>query len=76
MVEFARPFRMPDFILILGLFLAQVIDRSLAPLAPLSRSQAGVARQFPSAVARHPTGVQGSLRPDLQLAGCGSLSGP
>src|ERR1700752_4923791 len=27
-VEFAKPFRMPDFFLISGLFLAQVIDRS------------------------------------------------
>src|SRR5205085_4830299 len=27
MVEFARPFRMPDFFLISGLFLARVIDR-------------------------------------------------
>ena len=27
LVEFARPFRMPDFFLISGLFLAQVIDR-------------------------------------------------
>ncbi|MGH6771340.1 MAG: acyltransferase family protein [Xanthobacteraceae bacterium] len=27
-VEFARPFRMPDFFLISGLFLAQVIDRN------------------------------------------------
>lgn len=27
LVEFARPFRMPDFFMILGLFLAQVIDR-------------------------------------------------
>ena len=26
-VEFARPFRMPDFFMISGLFLAQVIDR-------------------------------------------------
>jgi uncharacterized membrane protein YcfT len=26
-VEFARPFRMPDFFLISGLFLARVIDR-------------------------------------------------
>src|SRR5450432_940146 len=27
LVEFARPFRMPDFFMISGLFLAQVIDR-------------------------------------------------
>ena len=27
LVEFARPFRMPDFFMIAGLFLAQVIDR-------------------------------------------------
>ena len=27
-VEFARPFRMPDFFLISGLFLARVIDRA------------------------------------------------
>ena len=27
LVEFARPFRMPDFFLISGLFLARVIDR-------------------------------------------------
>jgi uncharacterized membrane protein YcfT len=31
LVEFARPFRMPDFFMISGLFLAQVIDRAWRP---------------------------------------------
>ena len=37
-VEFARPFRMPDFFLISGLFLANVIDRDIVSFVEEAQS--------------------------------------
>ena len=56
-VAFARPFRMPDFFLISGLFLARVIDRDWRDL---SRQQGRALRLFLCAVGDDPVRLQGA----------------
>ena len=56
-VEFARPFRMTDFFLIAGLFLASRID---APVAALPRPEGAALRLFLRALAHHPVRLQGA----------------
>ena len=56
-VEFAKPFRMPDFFLISGLFLALVIDRDWRHLP---RPQGRAFRLLLRAVAADPVRVQGA----------------
>ena len=56
-VAFARPFRMPDFFLISGLFLARVIDRDWRDL---SRPQGRALRLFLRAVGDDPVRLQGA----------------
>ena len=56
-VAFARPFRMPDFFLISGLFLARVIDRDWRDL---SRPQGRPLRLFLCALGDDPVRLQGA----------------
>ena len=56
-VAFAKPFRMPDFFLISGLFLARVIDRDWRDL---SRPQGRALRLFLCAVGDDPVRLQGA----------------
>ncbi len=56
-VAFAKPFRMPDFFMISGLFLARVIDRDWRDL---SRPQGRALRLFLRAVGDDPVRLQGA----------------